>query len=194
MEPVECVWVEPTGKAVRTLRRYQRGEDPCSANPGYDYHQAAVELGDHFDVVWRYYDDAARAVATIDNADYAGDPLWPTHCACGYEFADEDHWQVVQEPTYAAEDGRLAWTSPAHGRKPTPGAMFDTFWRADLRKEDGLAISVVCPDGSVWCVDDRASSGGHWQRTGTPPAITVTPSILTPTYHGFLTNGVFNAC
>lgn len=190
-EAVECFWVEPSGKAVRSLRRYRRGDSrDC---PVHDYHNAVVELGDHFDVIWATGDDGARYVAAIDAADYAADPRWPLHCECGYEFADDDHWQANQEPIYEAADGRRAWVHPAHGRKPTPGAMFDTHWRPELRKEDGLAISVVCPDGTVWCMDDEATSGGFWTREGTVPKITANPSILTPGYHGFLRNGVLTA-
>ena len=187
---VECFWVEPNGKALRTLRRFRRGEDKCEQNPA-GYHNAVVEIGE-FDVIWASGDDGARYVAAIDVADCA-DEGWPTHCACGYEFTLDDHWQCNQEPIFVAEDGRRAWTSQAYMRKPTPGAMFDTYWRPELRKEDGLAISVICPDGSVWCIDDEATSGGFWTREGTPPNLTVSPSIQTPGYHGHLQNGVLTA-
>lgn len=190
-EAVECFWVEPNGKALRTLRRFRRGDsEDC---PEGAYHNSIVEIGDHFDVLWASGDDGASYIAAIDVADYAGDPRWPMHCACGYEFTEDDHWQVNQEPVYEAADGRRAWTSPVYQRKPTPGAMFDTFWRPELRKEDGLAISVVCPDGAVWCIDDEATSGGFWTREGSAPALTVQPSIQTPDYHGHLQNGVLTA-
>lgn len=193
-DAVECFWVEPTGKSLRTLRRYQRGEDPC---PGQrDYHQAIVEVGDDFDTIWstqEYNGVQHRHVAAIDPAEYHDDPRWPTFCECGYEFKDTDHWQVNQEPIYASADGRRAWTSPAYGRKPTPGAMFEIFWRPELRKEDGHALAVVCPDGAVWEIDAQATSGGYWTRDGDPPKLTVTPSIQTPEYHGFLKDGVLTA-
>ncbi len=192
--PVECFWVEPTGKSLRTLRRYLRGEEPCPSEPG-EYHNASVELPESFDTTWSNDSESgARYVGAIDVAEYAGDPRWPTHCACGYEFREEDHWQVNQEPIFASADGRLAWTSPAYQRKPTPGAMFEIYWRPGLRKDDGHAIAVVCPDGMVWEIDGPASSGGFWSRTGTPPKLSVTPSILTPGYHGYLTNGVLTEC
>jgi hypothetical protein len=156
------------------------------------YHTTTAEIGE-FDVTWNDPEDGTRRIAAIDNAEYAGDPRWPTHCICGYKYTEDDHWQVVQEPIYAAADGRRAWISPAYGREPTPGAMFDTFWRPELRKEDGLAISVICPDGADWCIDGKASSGGFWTREGTPPLLTVSPSIQTGTYHGHLQNGVLTA-
>jgi len=192
-EGVECFWVEPNGKALRTLRRYHRGEEPCSADPVRGYHNADCEIGENFDVRWASGDDGGRYVASIDVADYAGDERWPTHCACGYEFTEEDHWQVNQEPIYESADGRRAWTSPAYERQPTPGAMFDTYWRPELRKEDGLAVSAVCPNGAVWCIDDKATGGGHWERTGTVPNLTVSPSIVAGDYHGHLQNGAFTS-
>lgn len=187
---VECFWVEPNGRALRTLRRYRRGEEKCSQNR-MGYHTTTVEIGD-FDVIWNHLEDGTQVVAAIDNAEYADDPRWPTHCVCGYKYTEEDHWQASQEPIYASADGRQAWTSPAYGRQPTPGAMFDTFWRPELRKEDGLAISAVCPNGQVWCIDDHATQGdGFWTRTGEPPMLTVSPSIVAGDYHGHLQNGAF---
>jgi hypothetical protein len=52
---------------------------------------------------------------------------------------------------------------------------------------------VVLPPGEaydIWTIDGLASSGGRWTRTGEAPNFTVTPSILTPKYHGYLTAGV----
>jgi hypothetical protein len=52
-------------------------------------------------------------------------------------------------------------------------------------------ISVLCPSGSEWCVDQVSSNGEGWQVTGDPPRITCQPSIVVPGYHGFLRDGVF---
>jgi hypothetical protein len=197
---VECFWVDPNGMAARTLRRYS-GHDVGGRCPymsgDYSYHRATAEIGE-FPATYtdhQYEDETftTRFVALVPVSEYEGDERWPTHCECGYVFTDDDRWQANQEPIYEAADGRHAWTSPAHCRQPTPGAMFDTFWRPACRKADGLAISVVCPDGGVWCVDDQASSGGYWERTGKPPKITVTPSIQTSDYHGFLRDGILTA-
>lgn len=58
-------------------------------------------------------------------------------------------------------------------------------------------LVVKLPDGTEFCVDERASheigkpSGSGWAVTGTAPAITVAPSInIIGRYHGFLQNGV----
>lgn len=193
-EAVECFWVEPNGRSIRTLRRYSRGRggNRCPYMAGeYSYHTRSVEIGE-FDATWTK-EPHGKYVGLVRAEEYEGDPRWPTRCECGYEFKPDDEWQAGQEPIYESEDGRRAWTSPAHRRQPTPGAMFDTFWRPELRKTDGLAISVVCPNGQVWCIDDKATSGGFWTREGTPPKLTVSPSIVAGDYHGFLRNGVLTA-
>lgn len=54
--------------------------------------------------------------------------------------------------------------------------------------ERDCTISYAGPDHLT--VNAPEPSGGHWTRTGTPPTITASPSILTPRYHGFLQGGV----
>lgn len=99
-----------------------------------------------------------------------------------------------------------------------PGAMFyyeDVFdppYTFSNNTEDGKHLVVVLPDGHWWHVDSTPSNGGRWTRSGTPPIITATPSILTykpvwemdgetwkvvsneESYHGFLTNGFLESC
>lgn len=52
-------------------------------------------------------------------------------------------------------------------------------------------ICVLCPNGKEWCVDAKSSNGEGWEVTGDPPALTCSPSILVPGYHGHLRGGVF---
>jgi hypothetical protein len=52
-------------------------------------------------------------------------------------------------------------------------------------------IEVVCPNGSVWCIDRMSSNGDGWQVTGEWPSITCAPSIVADDYHGFLRDGEF---
>jgi hypothetical protein len=186
---VQCFWVEPNGKADRSLRRY--GGEGCPLREGAytSSHNASVDIG-QFDVIrTEPNDEGIRYIASIPVDEYLGDPRWPTHCECGYEFQADDKWQVNQDEIYIAEDGRQTYIRAALGRKPLPGAMFDTFWRPNARKEDGLAISVILPNGLDWCIDGEASSGGFWERTGTPPNLTVSPSIQGGDYHGYLRDG-----
>jgi hypothetical protein len=186
---VPCFWVEPNGKADRSLRRY--GSEGCPLRDG-GYHNASVGIG-QFDVVRSEPDpdNGVRYIASIPVDEYLGDPRWPTHCECGYAFQVEDKWQANQFEIYQAEDGRQTYITQAFGHKPLPGAMFDTFWRPELRKEDGLAITAICPNSMDWCIDAEATGGGFWTREGTPPNLTVSPSIVAGDYHGHLQNGAF---
>lgn len=91
-----------------------------------------------------------------------------------------------------------------------PGSI----WPMDLDEIPGLSKSlslryyrehsatraplfVVMPDGSTFCVDsmawtpERGHYGEGWTVTGTPPNLTLTPSInLTGRYHGYIRDGV----
>jgi hypothetical protein len=95
----------------------------------------------------------------------------------------------------------------ATGDAPRPGDMFYAPWMLD--GERGLApkyfalseprrapIIVVLPNGTHFCVDtmahdkDRGDYGEGWDVAGTPPALTVNPSInIVGSWHGFLRNG-----
>ncbi len=52
-------------------------------------------------------------------------------------------------------------------------------------------ICVMCPNGSMWIVDQVANNGEGWQITGEGLNISASPSIVIPGYHGFLKNGEF---
>lgn len=116
------------------------------------------------------------------------DPLWPPRCegrGCDYAFTAADQWQVFQGHLFRTATGDLVTT-----RHAPPGAM----WWNDWRGTGDPDLFVMLPDGSEWNIDGPSSGGGGWQRAGVPPAITVTPSILTPRYHAFLTGGVLVRC
>lgn len=61
-------------------------------------------------------------------------------------------------------------------------------------------IFIVLPDGLHWCVDEKAFNpelgyhGDGWEVTGELPNISVTPSIQTDRYHGWVKNGVLTRC
>lgn len=80
--------------------------------------------------------------------------------------------------------------------------MLDAFWHA-RKGPDGIALVVVLPPAKEdtrsnwWHVDGPSRNNGEpgpgWTRTGdprNPPSLSVSPSILTDGYHGFLTAGV----
>ena len=52
-------------------------------------------------------------------------------------------------------------------------------------------ITVVCPDGSLWMIDQKSSNGTGWTITGEDSDLTASPSIHTSGYHGWLQNGHF---
>lgn len=61
-------------------------------------------------------------------------------------------------------------------------------------------ITVVCPNGEQWCVDQQSSNGNGWAKTGRWDAVnkkmdnlSAMPSILMPGYHGWLKDGKFTS-
>lgn len=184
---IECFWTEPTDMVRRSLRRYN-GDRKCPG--GFGYCNASVDIGveqeppDPRGLLGRGADDLPH-----------DDPRWPKHCtACGTAFEDGDHWQHnVNRLFKGAPDGKLypAAELPA-------GAMYDaTWWRHP--GPDGVSLTVMLPNpggrhADVWHPDTPSKDGRPWARTGTIPRVTCTPSILTPSYHGFLTDGWLVEC
>ncbi len=185
---VECFLIVPSRFARESLRRYVSRDEKCSGPGGY--HDARVILGEV----------GADRLPPGCLGDGRGehdrsDPCWPVKCdGCDYHFTDADEWQHNLDLLWERADG--ADTARFTLREPPPGAMW--FMDAEVSTHvgpDGKALHVMLPDGRDWHVDHPASnSQTPWTRTGVAPRITARPSILTPKYHGFLTDGVLEEC
>ena len=90
----------------------------------------------------------------------------------------------------------IAW----HKRKGSEGKSFLSvpYWRdwSHIRPP----ITVVCPNGEQWCIDQKSSNGPGWVVTGLWDDglhilrnITVTPSIVVSGYHGWMRDSKFSA-
>lgn len=123
------------------------------------------------------------------------DPRWPTACdRCHEQFRPDDYWQIFCDWIFKISD--TGQEMPF--RDLPPGAMFNCHWSPQTGP-DGIACTVRLPDGTNWNIDGSAHGGGKstpnaWTRTGTPPNISASPSILTSGYHGWLQNGVLTEC
>jgi len=189
---IECFWLEPTELGKSELRRYENHPYPalpstCPANP-MKHHDTSVDIGE---IPYPFTPDGLTGYGRDDIPH--DDPRWPKVCdVCGAPFLDEDHWQHNVHRLYrGSPDGKLYTL-----RNCPPGAMYDATWYPEKGPE-GIALMVALPPGGgddFWHVDGPAKGGGKWTRTGTPPKITARPSILTPRYHGFLTDGFLVEC
>lgn len=182
---IECFWMEPAEAVRVSLRRYQ-GNAACPLP--WSYHNASIVIGDE--------------PAPLDPQGMLGhgrddhpheDPRWPATCLCGYAFKAGDEWQCNVDRLFKGPpDGRLYTT-----RDMPPGAMYDATWW-NVPGPDGVTLTVVLPPNGgddVWHPDSPSSnSNTPWTRTGEIPRVTCTPSILTPRYHGFLTDGWLIEC
>ncbi len=191
---IECFLLYPTNMVRRHLRRYagwdsvegkpvQRG-GKCEVKGNGGYHQAWAKLPNDN----ARYDEKGGFLCEHWSS-YEGDPRWPTHCLCGYEFQKNDEWQIFTELIYSRADGEKMTI-----REAPVGAMWDATWFKGVQNyggPDGLCL-VVKTLGGEWVIDGPASGGGNWVRTGAPPKITVRPSIGIGSpfqYHAFLTDG-----
>jgi hypothetical protein len=117
----------------------------------------------------------------------ADDPRWPSQCVCGYAFRPDDVTQKWTEALFR----RVGVDDFVTLREASPGAMWDASW-LHRKGPDGRSLCVRLPDGREWWVDGPTTNGPGWERSGEPPNVTATPSILTPGYHGWLTDGVLS--
>lgn len=199
MTDVACFVIEPTRTYSVYARRYVSGI-ACLAT-GTDEHDPDRATGIH---------NAMRLYAIgAGEAPSSGAPdesqrislIWPTSCAhCDYRFQEGDTWQVLHRTRYARADRDGA----EFDLEDAPvGAMYRAEWfevSKAMRGPDGESWVVVLPNGAgPWCMDGPSSDGKHWTRTGTPPKLTVTPSIGGHPngaggwlYHGWLKDGVLS--
>jgi len=175
---IPLVVAEPSGRYRRSLRRFKHGAGDC---PVSGYHDASVSLGE--------VSEAEHEAVHGDNWPH-DDRRWPARCACGYEFAAADEWQRNDCAVYRLPDGTefILWGSL---QEAPPGAMVRVPW-AD-RHFGGESWLIILPDGGSWVTTQAATGGGKWTVTGTPPRITVSPSIWhnqPDGWHGFIRDGV----
>jgi hypothetical protein len=207
--PWPCYWLERTGVAAVALRRYEQLGDHTARSCADGWHQAFAWTGDRVD----YPLDAEWTHPRAEDA-YPPPPArsrrWPRECdGCGRRFSADARLQVWCEEVLDGPD-EAEWSAhwefvPPGCRKAGYGAMWDAPWTQRFRPnpakpDDGLWLVVRCPFGlgNDWQVDNAASGGGFWTRTGDPrrpSTLSVSPSIAIghpgdpAYYHGFLQSG-----
>lgn len=181
MSDVACHFLEQLPRIRRSLRRYS-GDRKCPNGP-FGYCNAEVPLDD--------IDYPVRAVIESFFIPH-GDLRWPKGCpVCGVPFVDADTWQVFVDTLH-----RRSGTGEIVAlRQAQPGDMWDAYWMPYTKNADGRCLVVKLPNGHDWMIDGPSQQHpepGAWTRTGTPPNISASPSILAADYHGWLRNGVLS--
>jgi Family of unknown function (DUF6527) len=174
---------EPTGRYQRNLRRYRSSRDGVSECLAGSYHNASVIVGE--------IPASEVAGAAGDNWPH-DDSRWPKTCTCGYEFTADDNWQRNDREVYRLPDGHEFVLSPAFGCEIPPGTMVRASWYDKHAQQPGESWLIILPDGGQWLTTQPAAGGGHWEVTGTAPAITASPSIWHNQphgWHGWVRNG-----
>lgn len=177
---------EPTGTCRLSLRRFRYGQDGEAHR-----HDASAVIDENAP------ETPAGPDGTRPVTDYRiprDDPRWPAHCECGEPFQGDDEWQVNELSWYEGGGQHFAWGTGSWDGPP--GAMIRAPWRGG---SDGLPAWIVfLPNGTWWCTRDRSAGDGNqlgpqWSVSGTPPRITVHPSIddRNPDrpWHGWIRDG-----
>lgn len=191
---IPCFLVEYTGRGRLYRRRYAKPTTVAACPARLGFHNARLSLGLEVpDPVVE--SDGHKHLAFVHGPgtpEERADGRWPAACECGYAFTHEDVWMIGTESIYRRVETGEEKTLGEFGA----GAMFSAFWMAGFGRpgDDGQIWCVRLPDGIDWCIDGPSRDGGFWARQGTAPRLSVTPSILTPGYHGFLTDGALTAC
>ncbi len=173
-----CFMVESTGRDRVSLRRYRGALGNRECVGGWGYHNAKVPIGER----------PTSGLGAIHETPHS-DERWPKSCAsCGYRFVDGDEWQEFLEEILRTADGReFVWTdAPIGAIRRVQHFEGANGWSGP----DGRSYMVKLPGGHEWLIDGPSSNGGKWTRSGEPPKLTVSPSILVPGYHGYLRDGV----
>lgn len=153
MPPIKCFFIEPTDTQQLYLRRYAGRDTGACDKSGLSYHNASVAIG-----IVPYVNEPISTVRERPS----DDPRWPTHCACGYEFAADDWWQENHNRIYRRVD--TGEELPLHDFGP--GAMYYATWfehegSKRNRGPDGHCLVVVCPTRNgkgEWLVDSVANN------------------------------------
>lgn len=180
--------VEPTGTCRLALRRFRHRDDSED-----HFHDVTVIINENARVT---PDNPDGTKPVTDHRVRHDDPLWPTRCDCGEPFTEADVRQVNELDWYEGNGHRFAWGIGSWDG--SPGAVMRTPWRdVDGRSP---AWHVCLPNRTWWNTNDRASTGPgnelgpYWDVTGTPPGITVSPSIddrsSSRPWHGWIRSGV----
>lgn len=171
----QCFLIEQTTLCRRSFRRYS--DEKCSIK---SIHDVSVVIDPDL--------ECAEEMAVIQG-NFDADPRWPSQCPCGYSFHETDHWQVHSDRLYkGASDGKLyALRDP----DLPVGAMWNADWLIHAGKgPDDQSLVVRLPGGADWPID-AVLNGRSWSRIGTPPGITVAPSVNNVgIYHGSLMGGI----
>src|SRR4029077_15066167 len=187
-----CFMIEPSPFIRISLRRFTFSTSlPTCPGPDLRGHDAEAVIEPKLDSPGTH--DGRYLPDSPDWPISPSDPRWPRACArCLGTFLPEDQWQVIVDRLYQGAPGGKLYGLGDKGLPP--GAMWWAQWLAEDQGwagKDGRSLVVQLPSGIGFPIDAPASGGGHWDRSGTPPLVTVTPSINdVGRYHGNLRDGL----
>ena len=170
--------LQPLPFCRRTFRRFVFSSNlKCPLPQGY--HDVSVLVGarDPFEDSTLY---GTSVIPERELDELMGTSKWPAKCPCGYAFQPTDELQDNRMRLFAGAPGGREYT--ISDRDLPPGAC-------RMGADDNLYVRM--PDGEDFSPTLNYGGGEKWSMVGTPPAITVSPSInCVGSYHGWIRAGV----
>lgn len=203
---VLCYWAERTGRAQIQLRKFMFGLTSATSHPD-DTHRFCPKRENEYGCLGKKLTDIF-VVANFKESDY-GLTLhqpeedfsnhfdWPIRCDyCSGVFPESAMKSVDSLLEYKRLDTDEMYITNGNFDKNDAGMLYDGWWLhfGEEKREDGISLVAVTPNGHHWHIDGPATGGGTWTRVGDPKqpeTLTVSPSIIISDYHGFLQNGRF---
>lgn len=161
MAHIRCFVLNPTNLVRVWLRRY-RGS-------GMDGHVCPTSKTGYHNAEILRHDRIERDDAHAEERSNLDRQLWPSVCACGYQFQDDDRCQYFTRSLYVASPGPYAHQDSVAADIPLvttedagPGALMRATWLEEYRHYSALydnqSWQVKLPTGDFWQIDATASN------------------------------------
>ena len=205
---IKCFNVIPNHRQFVYLRRFTYSDEnnKCINNGNFG-HDAMIKIEDR-DIVYT----KKGYIDSINYKEFGRLNEYPKLCNCGYEFKENDIWQIHTQQQYIRED---KLNDEIYSIRNLPiGAIYEAYWLNNVIGYfglDGKSLHVITAGGE-WNIDSQASNCTKpndnihkcWCRHGISPNLTVNKigntcnagggSIIIGNYHGFLINGELTNC
>lgn len=166
-----CFLLQPTNKARCWLKRYNTYK--CKFNK---FHEAKTQIEDSLCNI------GMNGYIYITLQYNENDQRWPTECACGYKFANNDNKQLWYSQIFTHKNKEYTL------EEAPVGAMW--YSNCIFKGHDNKNLTIQTPNGP-WHIDIPKNKE-RWLRVGIPPKISVYPSITINNETYQINNGILS--
>lgn len=156
---IKTFYLERSNRVRQYLRRYTHDGGECSDVKNGGMHEATMFVLGEVEVPAMPPDEyhvLETGTCIVENGMIGpvavNDHRWPTHCTCGYKFADDASKRYFPQRLFKTSDGQHYTL-----REAPVGAMWSVDYY-DHNGPDGQCLVVRIPKHHDWMVDSRASN------------------------------------